>query len=205
MNPRLVFTLWSFRKELKLVILAFLAILILPVIAVVLLTQVGINIISDKLVDQNSTTQAIQIKDPTTGEVVAEINPIIVWPTKGVITLEFGESSMYQVFHTGLDLASKLDEPVNPAMDGTVIYAGEIFWGYGKHVIIDHGNNVTSIYAHLNKIYVFKDQKVTSSDVIGGQGRTGWATGVHLHFQINVYGIPVNPRVFLDAKTENSY
>lgn len=198
MNQKLVFTLWSFRKELKFVLLAFLTILMLPVIAVILLTQVGINVISDKLVDQNATTQAIQIKDPTTGEVITEINPTVVWPTKGVITLEFAQSSMYQVFHTGIDIASKLDEPVNPAMDGTVIYAGEIFWGYGKHVIIDHGNNVVTIYAHLNKIYVFKGQKVTTSDVIGGQGQTGWATGVHLHFQVNVYGIPVNPRVFLD-------
>jgi len=82
-------------------------------------------------------------------------------------------------------------------MDGIVTYAGEIFWGYGKHVIIDHGNNVTTIYAHLNKIYVYKGQKVTTSDVIGGQGKTGWATGVHLHFETRVYGIPVNPRVFL--------
>jgi len=82
-------------------------------------------------------------------------------------------------------------------MDGTVTYAGEIFWGYGKHVIIDHGNNVTTIYAHLNKIYVYKGQKMTTSDVIGGQGKTGWATGVHLHFETRVYGIPVNPRVFL--------
>jgi len=200
MNPKLVLTLWSFRKELKFVLLAFLTILILPVIAVILLTQVGINIISDKLVDQNPTNQSIQIKDPTTGEVTTEIHPTVVWPTKGVITLEFAQSSMYQVFHTGIDIASKLDEPVNPAMDGTVIYAGEIFWGYGKHVIIDHGNNVTTIYAHLNKIYVFKGQKVTTSDVIGGQGQTGWATGVHLHFQVNVYGIPVNPRVFLDSQ-----
>ena len=173
----------------------------LPVIAVILLTQVGINIISDKLVDQNPTNQSIQIKDPTTGEVTLEIHPTVVWPTKGVITLEFAQSSMYQVFHTGIDLASKLDEPVNPAMDGTVIYAGEIFWGYGKHVIIDHGNNVTTIYAHLNKIYVYKGQKVTTSDVIGGQGKTGWATGVHLHFQVNVYGIPVNPRVFLSNES----
>jgi murein DD-endopeptidase MepM/ murein hydrolase activator NlpD len=172
----------------------------LPVIAVILLTQVGINVISDKLVDQNPTNQSIQIKDPTTGEVTTEIHPTVVWPTKGVITLEFAQSSMYQVFHTGIDIASKLDEPVNPAMDGTVIYAGEIFWGYGKHVIIDHGNNVVTIYAHLNKIYVFKGQKVTTSDVIGGQGQTGWATGVHLHFQVNVYGIPVNPRVFLDSQ-----
>ena len=201
MNPKLVLTLWSFRKELKFVLLAFLTILMLPVVAVILLTQVGINIISDKLVDQNTTTQAIQIKDPTTGEVTTEIHPTVVWPTKGVITLEFAQSSMYQVFHTGIDLASKLDEPVNPAIDGTVIYAGEIFWGYGKHVIIDHGNNVTTIYAHLNKIYVFKGQKVTTSDVIGGQGQTGWATGVHLHFQVNVYGIPVNPRVFLSSES----
>ena len=201
MNPKLVLTLWSFRKELKFVLLAFLTILMLPVVAVILLTQVGINIISDKLVDQNTTTQAIQIKDPTTGEVTTEIHPTVVWPTKGVITLEFAQSSMYQVFHTGIDLASKLDEPVNPAMDGTVIYAGEIFWGYGKHVIIDHGNNVTTIYAHLNKIYVFKGQKGTTSDVIGGQGQTGWATGVHLHFQVNVYGIPVNPRVFLSSES----
>lgn len=203
MNPKVIFALWSFRKELKVVLLAFLAVLMLPVIAVILLTQVGINIISDKLVDQNPITQSIQIKDPTTGEVVKEIKPTIVWPTKGVITLEFGETSMYQIFHTGIDIAGKLNDPVNPAMDGTVIYAGEIFWGYGKHIIIDHGNNVTTIYAHLNKIYVYKGQKVTTSDVIGGQGQTGWATGVHLHFQINIYGIPVNPRVFLDNNAYN--
>jgi murein DD-endopeptidase MepM/ murein hydrolase activator NlpD len=197
MNPKLRLTLWSFKKELQAVGLAFLILLTLPLIAVILLTQVGINVISDKLVTQNATTQNIEIKDPTTGAVVQTINPTVVWPTKGIITLEFGASSLYQVFHTGIDLASQLDEPVHPAMDGTIIDAGEIFWGYGKHVIIDHGNNVQTIYAHLNKIYVYKGQKVTTSDIIGGQGRTGWATGVHLHFQVNVYGIPVNPRVFL--------
>jgi murein DD-endopeptidase MepM/ murein hydrolase activator NlpD len=204
MNPKLVFTLWSFRKELKYVLLAFLAVLILPVVAVILLTQVGINVVSDKLVEQNSITQTIEIKDPTTGEVVKDINPTVVWPTKGVITLEFGETSLYQVFHTGIDIAGKLDDPVNPAMDGKVIYAGEIFWGFGKHVIIDNGNNVTTIYAHLDKIYVYPGQKVTTDTIIGGQGQTGWATGVHLHFQTNVYGIPVNPRVFLDNKTTSN-
>jgi murein DD-endopeptidase MepM/ murein hydrolase activator NlpD len=197
MNPKVIFALWSFRKELKVVLLAFLAVLMLPVIAVILLTQVGLNIISDKLVDQNPTNQNIQIKDPTTGEVVKEIKPTIVWPTKGVITLEFGETSMYQIFHTGIDIAGKINDPVNPAMDGTVTYAGEIFWGYGKHIMIDHGNNITTIYAHLNKIYVYKGQRVTTADVIGVQGQTGWATGPHLHFETRLYGIPVNPRVFL--------
>lgn len=197
MNLFLAWNVFSFRRELAYVGGVFLAVLLLPVIAVILLTQVGINVVSDTLVDQDAATENVQIKDPVTGEIVAEISQARVWPTKGVFTLEFGESSKYQVFHTGLDIAGKLDDPVNPAMDGTVSYAGEIFWGYGKHVIIDHGNNVTTIYAHLNRIYVYKGQKVTTADVIGGQGRTGWATGVHLHFQVNVYGIPVEPRVFL--------
>lgn len=200
MNPKLILTLWSFRKELKFVVLAFLTILMVPVIGVILLTRVGINIISDKLVESNPTTQSIEIKDPTTGEVVKEIKPQVVWPVHGVITLEFGQSSGYQVFHTGIDIANpvgQIGDLINPAMDGKVIYAGEISWGYGKHIIIDHGNNITTIYAHLDKIYVYKGQKVTITDTIGKEGQTGWATGPHLHFETRIYGIPVNPRVFL--------
>ena len=202
MNPKLILTLWSFRKELKFVVLAFLTILMVPVIGVILLTRVGINIISDKLVESNPVTQIIELKDPTSGEVVKEIKPQVVWPVHGVITLEFGQSSGYQVFHTGIDIANpmgQVGDVINPAMDGKVIYAGEIFWGYGKHIIIDHGDNITTIYAHLDKIYVYNGQKVTITDTIGKEGQTGWATGPHLHFETRLYGIPVNPRVFLDS------
>ena len=87
MNPKLFLTLWSFRKELKFVFLAFLAILMVPVIGVILLTRVGINIISDKLVESNPTTQSIEIKDPTSGEVVKSGSPQVAWPVHGVITL----------------------------------------------------------------------------------------------------------------------
>jgi murein DD-endopeptidase MepM/ murein hydrolase activator NlpD len=199
MNPKLLLTLWSFRKELKYVLIAFLAVLMLPIVAVIILTQVGTNLISGKLVSLNPQTQAIEIKDPVTGQVIAELHLVIAWPAKGVITLEFGESSIYQPLHTGIDIAGGLDDPITPAMDGTVTYAGEIFWGFGKHIIIDNGNNIQTIYAHLDKIYVYPGQKVTTQDVIGAEGKTGWATGVHLHFQTNVYGIPVNPRVFLGS------
>jgi len=82
-------------------------------------------------------------------------------------------------------------------MDGKVIYAGEIFWGFGKHIIIDHGDNITSVYAHLSQIYVYSGQDVKMGQIIGEEGTTGWSTGPHLHFQINVFGIPVNPRTFL--------
>ena len=199
-----IFTLWSYRKELKIVISAFLLILLLPVIAVIILTQTGINIVSDKLVSIDSITNEVEIKDPTTGEVITTISSPMVWPVKGVITLEFGKPHLpYQLFHTGIDIANpkgKIGDDIVPLMEGTVIYAGQTAIGYGKHVIIDHGNNVTSLYGHLDKILVYKGQKVKIDDVIGKEGTTGWSTGPHLHFQINVFGIPVNPRTFLDKE-----
>jgi len=92
----------------------------------------------------------------------------------------------------------KVGDPVNAFLPGKVIYAGEIFWGYGKHIIIDHGNNITTVYGHLDKIFVVKGQEITTTkQVIGREGQTGWATGPHLHFEIRVFGIPVNPRTFL--------
>jgi len=201
MNIFLIATLWSFRRELLYVTLAFLAILLMPVIAVVILTHTGINVVSDRLATIDSKTKSIQIHDPANGSVVKEINAAVSWPVTGVITLEFGESDLpYQPSHTGIDIANphgQIGDPVTAFMDGTVIYAGEIFWGYGKHIIIDHGNNITSLYGHLDKIYVYKGQKVKLGEVIGREGQTGWATGPHVHFEIDVYGIPVNPRIFL--------
>lgn len=200
MNIYTAVTLWSFKRELKLVLLAFLVVISLPVIAVFILTHTGINIVSDALVDINSETKNIQILDPTSGEVVKEIDPTIAWPAQGVITLRFAQSSLYQIFHTGIDIANPnglIGDSITPFMDGTIIYEGEIFWGYGKHIIIDHGDNITSVYAHLDKIYVFKGQEVKISDEIGRMGETGWSTGPHLHFETRMYGIPVNPMVFL--------
>ena len=193
-------TVYSYKRELKFVVIAFLLVLSLPIFAVFLLTHAGINIISDKLASVDVQTQAVEIHHPVTGEVVKEIKPDVAWPTTGGITLEFSQSSSFQVFHTGIDIANpagKIGDSVITFMDGTVIYAGEIFWGYGKHIIIDHGNNITSVYAHLDKIFVHKGQKVELGQVIGLMGSTGWSTGPHLHFEIRIYGIPVNPRKFL--------
>lgn len=202
MNFQTVATLWSFRKELKFVAFSFLVILLMPVIGVILLTGAGINIISDKLVTQNEQTQAVEIHDPGTGQVVDTIQTTVVWPVGGVITLNFGEIDLpYQPLHTGIDIASadgKVGTPVTAMMPGKVIYAGEISWGYGKHIIIDHGNNVTTLYGHLDKIFVYKGQEIKDTKlVIGNRGTTGWSTGPHLHFEVRVYGIPVNPRTFL--------
>lgn len=197
-------TIWSFRKELQFVAFSFLILLSLPVIAVIILMHSGINIVSDALIDVEPETQTIQIKNPADGTVVKEVTKEVAWPVQGVTTLEFAKSSSYQQFHTGIDLANsqgKVGDKVAPFMEGTVTYAGEIFWGYGKHVIINHGDNITSLYAHLNRITVFEGQEVKITDSIGEMGSTGWSTGPHLHFEIRVYGIPVNPRTVLQSKT----
>jgi murein DD-endopeptidase MepM/ murein hydrolase activator NlpD len=73
----------------------------------------------------------------------------------------------------------------------------KLYLGYGKHIIIDHGDSITSVYAHLDRIYIYKDAEVYIGDIIGTMGETGWATGPHLHFEVRVYGIPVNPSTFL--------
>lgn len=195
-----VHTIWSFKRELQLVASSFLVLLSLPLIAVIILMHTGINIVSDALISVEVGTQTIQIKNPADGSVVKEVSKKVAWPVQGVTTLEFAKSSGYQKFHAGIDIANsqgKVGDKISPFMDGTVAYAGEIFWGYGKHVIIDHGDNITSVYAHLNRIAVYKGQKVQVSDSIGEMGSTGWSTGPHLHFEIRVYGIPVDPKKIL--------
>ncbi len=203
MNPWVVAvtTAFSMKRELKLIAGTFLVLCLLPVIAVTMATQVGINLISNVLASGNPQTSAVEIHDPLTGGVVSTITNPRQWPVGGPVTLEFGGIDLpYQPFHTGIDIASpnhQVGDPVVAFMAGTVTYAGSIDWGYGTHVEIDNGNHITSIYGHLNSLAVTIGQHVDMGTVIGNRGTTGWSTGPHLHFEIRVFGIPVNPRTFL--------
>ena len=207
MNPQLlkaIFAIFSMKQELKYVLGVFFGILLLPILAVLVITNTGIPVVSNHLASINAKTHQIEIHDPATGKVIATINADTIFPVSGVVTLEFGESDLpYQPFHTGIDIANsnrKIGDPVTSFMLGTVTYAGEISWGYGKHIIIDNGNNISSLYAHLDKIFVYKGQEIKTTDqVIGHEGTTGWSTGPHLHFETRVFGIPVNPRTFLSG------
>lgn len=204
MNPAIFKTLFftfSFKQQLKIVFFTFLFVLTLPLLAVVVITQTGTQVVSDKLATVSVEGRSVEIRDPATGKVVKVLNLDSVLPVSGVVTLEFGESDLpYQPLHTGVDIANprgKTGDPVRSFLKGKVIYAGELSWGYGKHVIIDHGNNTSSLYAHLDSISVKKDQEVSAGEIIGTEGETGWATGPHLHFEVRVFGVPTNPRVFV--------
>ncbi len=191
------------KKEIKLIFFTMAVICILPIFTVMILTQAGINLVSNALASIDPQTSAINIHDPADGSIIDIITQPRIWPVSGPVSLEFGSlEDPYQPFHTGIDIATtnhQVGDPVGAFMKGTVIYAGETATGFGKHVEIDHGDHIVSIYGHLDSIAVTVGQQVDMGTIIGARGSTGWSTGPHLHFQINVFGIPINPRIFLSG------
>lgn len=126
---------------------------------------------------------------PDAGSVVASGN--FVWPTQGVLTQYFSW------YHPGLDIANRAVPNVLAADSGTVIYAGCINWGYGCHVRVDHGNGYTTLYAHLQQIYVTVGQRVSRGNTLGKMGSTGRSTGPHLHFEVARNGVKLSPLTVL--------
>jgi murein DD-endopeptidase MepM/ murein hydrolase activator NlpD len=99
--------------------------------------------------------------------------------------------------HWGLDLANKKHTPILASAAGEVVYTGQGFKGYGKLIVVEHGDDWATLYSHLDRILVKEGQKVTAGEKIGLMGRTGRATGNHLHFEIRHFRQPVNPLAFL--------
>ncbi len=103
--------------------------------------------------------------------------------------------------HLGIDLAAPKGTPILASQAGTVIYAGREFRGYGKMVLIESGNGWATLYAHFDKILVSEGQKVRQGEVVGAMGRTGRATGVHLHFEVRKDRGPIDPLPLLPTVT----
>lgn len=98
-----------------------------------------------------------------------------------------------QKFHAGMDFTAKTGTPIHATGDGVVVYAEYGTNGYGMHVIIDHGFDYQTLYAHLSKLEVRKGQRVKRGDVIGRVGNTGLSAGPHLHYEVHKGGEPVDP------------
>lgn len=94
--------------------------------------------------------------------------------------------------HTGIDLAVPLGTPVRATLDG-IVHVVVSMAGYGLHVIVDHGDGLTTLYAHLSAVTVAEGDAVAAGDVIGRAGSTGNSTGPHLHFEVRRDGIPEDP------------
>jgi murein DD-endopeptidase MepM/ murein hydrolase activator NlpD len=120
------------------------------------------------------------------------------WPTPGYyrINSPFGYR-IHPIFHTrklhtGLDIGASYGTAIRATHSGVVAMAGW-YGGYGKAVIIDHGNGMASLYGHCSSLNVVVNQKVSAGDIIAYVGSTGNSTGPHLHFEIRQNGTPVNP------------
>lgn len=122
----------------------------------------------------------------------AKKNKILIKPVKGTITGRYRERRRRH-YHKGIDIAAPLGSSVVAALSGRVIYAGSGFSGYGKTVMIDHQNGYLTLYSHLKKILTRVGRVVRQNEVIGKVGKTGRATGPHLHFEVRHNEKLVNP------------
>jgi len=117
-----------------------------------------------------------------------------VWPCDGVVVSGFG--MRWGRMHEGIDIGCPYGSPNRAAAAGTVIYAGWL-GGYGNLVVVDHGNGLSTAYAHASSILVGVGQTVAQGQTVSLVGSTGHATGPHLHFEVRVNGVAVDPLRYL--------
>ena len=104
--------------------------------------------------------------------------------------------------HQGIDLRGAPGQAVVASRAGSVVYSGSGMSGYGKTVIVDHGDGTTSLYAHNSQLLVHEGQHVERGEAIARIGRTGNASSEHCHFEIHRDGRPVDPLAYLESARE---
>ena len=151
-----------------------------------------------------SQIRALMSSGRASFKVVRNSTGSFMWPIHGRINSGFGYRfhpiHRRTIMHTGLDIGGPNGGAIHAADGGQVIWAG---WkgGYGKAVMINHGNrngrNLVTLYGHMSALAVSTGQSVSKGQVVGYEGSTGYSTGPHLHFEVRVDGAPVNPMGYL--------
>jgi len=123
-----------------------------------------------------------------------------LWPIVGRITSSFGERqdpfNGEGAFHSGVDISGDFGEAVRASADGVVEIAS-MSGGYGREIIVNHGNGIQTLYGHLSGFAVTAGQQVSRGQVIGYVGMSGRSTGPHLHYEVRIHATPVNPYRYL--------
>lgn len=150
-----------------------------------------------KIVERGMRAQSLSIGSYT----VTQTSGYFCWPVVGLynVTSNYGYRSLG--YHRGIDIsgASASGSLVVAGASGTVTEAGWSTGGYGNYVIIDHGNEIETLYGHMldNSIMVSKGDTVTKGQAIGRVGNTGYSFGAHLHFEVRINGNRINPAAYL--------
>jgi murein DD-endopeptidase MepM/ murein hydrolase activator NlpD len=141
--------------------------------------------------EETATAESPPPAPPPPGPAVSSSG--FIWPAQGWISSYFGRSHPL-----GIDIAFSGTPPIVAAKAGTVTFAGgNACCSYGLYVIVDHGGGVTTLYGHFSSIAVSRGQWVAQGQTLGRGGRTGYATGPHLHFEVRVNGGVRNPLGYL--------
>lgn len=123
-----------------------------------------------------------------------------IWPAKGWISSGFGNRMSpftgEKEFHAGMDISARSHSPIIAPADGVVVETGSDY-GYGKFIHISHGYGLKTVYGHLSKTMVKPGQRVKRGQEIATVGSTGRSTGPHLHYEIRLNGLPVNPHRYI--------
>ena len=118
----------------------------------------------------------------------------LIWPVDGIVVSGFG--MRWGRMHEGIDVTASTGTPVRAAAAGTIIHAGWL-GGYGNLVVVDHGNGLATAYAHASAILVVVGQQVGQGEMVSLVGSTGNSSGPHLHFEVRVNGVAVDPLLYL--------
>src|SRR5450755_4763168 len=139
-------------------------------------------------------------RNSTTADWVRANSAPNLWPVEGLVTGSFGERidpfNGEGAFHSGVDIGSNFGASIIAPADGIVTFSDQM-GGYGKAIMIDHGNGISTRYGHLSGYAVTAGQAVHRGDVIGYVGESGRSTGPHLHYEVRINDTPVNPYKYL--------
>ncbi|MEO5952745.1 MAG: M23 family metallopeptidase, partial [Chloroflexia bacterium] len=127
-----------------------------------------------------------------------------LWPVQGRLTSFYGQRldpfHGHGSFHTGIDISVPLGTPVISTAGGQIKYA-DVYSGYGRLLVIDHGNGLETYYGHLSRYNVLPGQRIARGEIIAWSGQTGRATSPHVHYEVRMSGSPINPYPYLKSQS----
>jgi murein DD-endopeptidase MepM/ murein hydrolase activator NlpD len=157
-----------------------------------------LNRLGESVREQTDSLRALERLMTRAGRALAALPSR--WPVRGAVNSEYGNRPSPwndgPEFHSGLDIRAERGTAVHAPAPGTVVHAGAA-QDFGTSIIVDHGQDIRTLYGHLSKVNVKAGQRVERGTLIGHTGNTGRSTGPHLHYEIHVRGKAVNPRAYI--------
>lgn len=157
-----------------------------------------LNRLAESVMEEGRSLRALEQMISRAAKAIAALPSL--WPVRGAVNSEFGtrtsQGGKLSEFHGGVDIGAERGTPIRAPAAGTVVFAGAQA-EYGITIILDHGQDIRTVYGHLSKLHVKLGETVERGALIGLTGNTGRSTGPHLHYEILVKGQPVSPRTYL--------